>query len=60
MKKENHNGWSYWYVKRSNGMISIDQLRHDYEKKYLQNANEKTYKEIQFETNLVNEPEGDF
>lgn len=60
LKKENHNGWSYWYVKRSNGMISIDQLRHDYEKKYLQNANEKTYKEIQFETNLVNEPEGDF
>ena len=56
LKKENHNGWSYWYVKRANGFISIDQLRHDYEKKYLESGVESPYKEIQFENNLVHEP----
>jgi len=35
LKKENHNGWSYWYIRRDNKLISIDQLRHDYENKFL-------------------------
>lgn len=39
LKKENHNGWSYWYIKRKNKLISIDELRHDYEKKYLNKLN---------------------
>lgn len=33
--KENNNGWTYWYVKRNDKLISIDELRYDYEKKYL-------------------------
>jgi len=59
LKKENHNGWSFWYVKRPNGLISIDQLRHDYEKKYLQYKVKENY-QLEFETVAVNEPEGDF
>lgn len=35
LNKENHNGWSYWYVKRSGDLYSIDILRHEYEKKYV-------------------------
>jgi hypothetical protein len=59
LKKENNNGWSYWYVKRQNGLVSIDELRHDYEKKFLQSTS-SAYKEIQFENNLVHEPEENF
>jgi len=59
LKKENHNGWSFWYVKRPNGLISIDQLRHDYEKKYLQYKVKENY-QLEFETVAVNEPGGDF
>lgn len=33
--KENNNGWSFWYVKRGNNMISIDELRHQYEEEFL-------------------------
>ncbi|MCL2651133.1 MAG: site-specific DNA-methyltransferase [Candidatus Azobacteroides sp.] len=35
LKKSSNNGWSYWYVKRDNKMVSIDELRYDYESKYL-------------------------
>ena len=35
LKKSSNNGWSYWYVKRDNNFISIDDLRHDYVQKYL-------------------------
>jgi DNA modification methylase len=35
LKKENHNGWNYWFVKRNKELISIDQLRLDYEEKYM-------------------------
>ena len=35
LKKSNNNGWSYWYVKRDNKLVSIDELRYDYESKYL-------------------------
>lgn len=36
LKKENNNGWAYWYVKRGNNeLISIDELRHDFERKFL-------------------------
>jgi DNA modification methylase len=59
LKKENHNGWTYWYVKRQNGLISIDQLRHDYESKFLKTKSDD-YKEIQFENNLVHEREESF
>jgi len=59
LKKENHNGWAYWYVKRPIGLISINQLRYDYEKKFLK-SKASSYKEIQFENNLVHEPEESF
>lgn len=60
LKKENNNGWSYWYVKREQGMISIDQLRHDYEKKFLQTETKKYNTELLFENNIVHEPEESF
>jgi len=37
LKKTSNNGWSYWYVKRDNKLISIDELRYAYESKYLKN-----------------------
>jgi DNA modification methylase len=37
LKKENNNGWSFWFVKRKNQLLSIDQLRYDYEKQFLKN-----------------------
>ena len=55
LKKENNNGWTFWYVKRNEKFVSIDQLRYDYENKYLKLNN--SYKELQFENNVVNEPE---
>ena len=59
LKKENHNGWTFWYVKRNNTLISIDQLRHEYEIKYLKNS--QNYYELEFEKNsTVNEPEENF
>ena len=59
LKKENNNGWAYWYVKRLNRLISIDQLRHDYEKKFLK-SEATVYKELQFENNLIHEPDESF
>jgi DNA modification methylase len=35
LKKASNNGWSFWYVKRENKMICIDDLRYAYESKYL-------------------------
>jgi DNA modification methylase len=35
LKKENHNGWSYWYVVRGNKQILIDDLRSEYENKFM-------------------------
>ena len=35
LKRESANGWNYWYVKRDNKLISIDELRQRYiEKNY--------------------------
>jgi DNA modification methylase len=33
--KEKQNGWEFWYVKRGSKMVSIDEVRHDYIRKYL-------------------------
>jgi DNA modification methylase len=35
LKKENNNGWTFWYVKRNNEWVSIDSMRYEYEKKFL-------------------------
>jgi site-specific DNA-methyltransferase (adenine-specific)/modification methylase len=50
LEKENYNGWTYWYVKRNNKLVSIDQLRRDYENKFLKSKSPDC-KEIQFENN---------
>jgi len=35
LNKISNNGWNFWYVKRNNKPICIDNLRGDYIKKYL-------------------------
>lgn len=57
LKKENNNGWTYWYVKRTAQLTIIDQLRHEYEAKYLK---QPAYNQIDFGTTTVNEPEETF
>jgi DNA modification methylase len=42
LKKSSSNGWNYWHVKRENKLVSIDELRYDYEFKYLK-SNTKEY-----------------
>jgi len=61
LKKLSSNGWSYWYVKRENKLISIDELRYDYERKFLK-TNGKEYNIIDFgnSNNVVCEPQEDF
>jgi len=56
LKKESNNGWTYWYVLRNNKLISIDDLRYEYEKKYLnKNDNDKNLFEAIENTNVVKE-----
>jgi len=61
LKKLSSNGWSYWYVKRENKLVSIDELRYDYERKFLK-TNGKEYNIIDFgnSNNVVCEPQEDF
>lgn len=62
LNKESYNGWNFWYIKKNNKFISIDELRHDYEKKFLSHFyenKEHTQIELEFETNNFNEPLGD-
>lgn len=35
LNKTSNNGWSYWYIKRGNKLLLIDDIRSEYEKKYL-------------------------
>lgn len=35
LKKQSNNGWKFWYVERNGKLISIDQLREQYIKTYL-------------------------
>lgn len=57
LKKQNNNGWSFWYVKRNGKLLMIDELRYHYEKKY--HADKKDG-EIAFHQNVVLEPEETF
>ena len=36
LNKESNNGWKFWYVERKNNLISIDDLRQEYIKEYLE------------------------
>ncbi len=40
LNKESNNGWTFWYVKRQDGMICIDELRCDYEIKFSMRSND--------------------
>lgn len=33
--KESNNGWDFWYVERDGKLKSIDELRHEYAKKFM-------------------------
>jgi len=35
LNKINHNGWDFWYVKRDDKLISINEIRKEYRKKEL-------------------------
>jgi len=35
LKKQSNNGWTYWYIKRDNKLVSIDKLRDEYIDKFL-------------------------
>ncbi len=61
LKKGSNNGWSYWYAKRDNKLISIDNFRYDYEKKYLVSTTKKYNQELNFESNnIVQKTEDNF
>ena len=60
LKKENNNGWSYWYIKRENKFISIDELRHDYEKRHLNDSFRNYNQELAFDNSIVKEPTENF
>lgn len=36
LKKQSNNGWKFWFVKRKNKLVSIDELRTEYIEKYIQ------------------------
>lgn len=57
-KKDTSNGWLFWYVKRNDETICIDQFRHQYEAAYLEPATmpeeaEKSNEQIPDENNPV-------
>jgi DNA modification methylase len=35
LNKSSNNGWTFWYVKRGENLVSIDELREEYRKKFL-------------------------
>ena len=65
LKKQSNNGWTFWFVKRDNELISIDELRKKYIKNYLNGQEKKTQEklfkvsepkvEYEFTTNFLGE-----
>ncbi len=41
LNKKSHNGWKYWYIKREDKLILIDELRNQYIQKYLSEYKKK-------------------
>lgn len=59
LKKENYNGWTFWFIKREDKYISIDELRKQYSNNYL--ITPKNNYELQFNQDpLIKETEGSF
>lgn len=46
LKKQSNNGWKFWYVERKGKLISIDQLREQYIKTYLNSKEVKKTPEL--------------
>lgn len=46
LKKQSNNGWSFWFVKRNNRLVSIDHLRKNYLDKYYDTDGNSTQKNI--------------
>jgi DNA modification methylase len=53
LNKEANNGWAFWYVKKEGRLVSIDELRHEYEAKYMSPVNKG---EIDVPTNTSHQP----
>ncbi|GHT12986.1 methyltransferase [Bacteroidia bacterium] len=57
LNRESSNGWTYWYVKRNNKLMCINDLRQDYETTFLipkekKQSKKDIFKEILIESNL--------
>lgn len=37
LNKESNNGWTFWYVKRQDALVCIDELRNEYYRKFIEN-----------------------
>ena len=46
LKKQSNNGWKFWFIKRENKLISIDDLRGIYIKKYLNGGEDGREQEL--------------
>jgi len=46
--KTNNNGWGFWFVKRDNTLVSINDLRHQYEQEQLRVTKSDIIQEIIF------------
>lgn len=57
--KENNNGWAFWFVIRNNRLVNIDELRLDYEKRYMSSST-KNSGELKFEEELLAGPDENF
>jgi len=54
LNKDSSNGWSFWYIKRNDKLISIDDLRYDYEQKFYKKQSNYCV-EIPFETDAIHD-----
>ena len=59
LNKDSSNGWSFWYIKRNDKLISIDDLRYDYEQKFYKKQSNYCV-EIPFETDAIHDIKNNF
>ncbi|MGB9663925.1 MAG: site-specific DNA-methyltransferase [Ignavibacteria bacterium] len=43
LNREKNNGWTFWFVKRDGKLISIDELREEYAKKFMFSSDQKRH-----------------
>jgi site-specific DNA-methyltransferase (adenine-specific)/modification methylase len=59
LNKDSSNGWSFWYIKRNDKLISIDELRYAYEQKFYKKQSNYC-DEIPFETDVFHDIKNNF